>query len=98
MVPDYGYEWPFIRGLFDSDGSVSTSHGRSVVFCGTNAQIDWVASFLGFGRKWTRKDGLAHLFVRKLEQEDLLDNLYTQGSLKLDRKYNNFFPDGQHSL
>lgn len=47
MFSDRGYEFYFLRGLFDSDGSCGIYKDRyNLSFCGTEAQMYWVHKIL----------------------------------------------------
>jgi hypothetical protein len=78
------YKWDFVRGLFDGDGTVSTSSVSITSNC--KQFILALHKLVGLGRVKRKKMNWDLEIERKSELKIFFTNLYSTGSFALDRK------------
>lgn len=96
---DKQYHLPFIRGVFDGDGSIKISKGISVV--GTEELIRAIGKILEVNEKYIYKNEKSkNLFEiatsKRSEVYRILELLYGEANIYLDRKYKRYLSYKQY--
>ena len=101
IVPD-NLIWHFIRGYFDGDGSITHSHmqkngvwAETLKFCGTKEMLYGIQQIFGTSatlekRHDDNKNNYGITIGGNLQVKRILNNMYANATVYLDRKYNRY--------
>jgi hypothetical protein len=105
IIFDKKYFYTMLRGFFDGDGGYqfykNKKGGRnvsSIKFTGSKLMINSIFEYIGYGKlsKDNRKNECYYLSFCGDKMRELLDNMYRNSSLYLERKYKIYSSNLKH--